>query len=497
MRLSSSAARVLLIAALAAGAAGATLSIAFAAGAAGKAGKASAPRTAPAPQPPLVIPPATPPATTPPAPGPGETDETAALPTPSGAAQTLYSAAKPDLLQIRMLLRNGGSQSSVGSGFLVGTGNLVLTNYHVVSQMALDPDVYVGAYVDTDGRSGPVELLAVDVLHDLAVVRVDRNGSGFFQVPETPVRLAQGQYLYSLGNPLDLGFAISEGAYNGVVTRSFYEQLVFTGPINSGMSGGPSVTAAGVVAGVNVSKRRDGELVSFLVPVKYAQELLRRAQAQAHPPRDFNPLIGQQLLQHQRALVDRMLAEPLSIRTMGLYRVPVRESQQLRCWGRSNFRAEAEYTLDTVSCAMETAIYVSDTQQTGLVSMTHQVLRSGSLHPLQVALLASSRFRVDSIGTGRDPRLTRPACAEMFVHTASLPVRAVTCVRAYRKFAGLYNFTLLAASTNDAQASLLSRIDLAGVSYANGLRATRAFLSALGRNHPRTAARPALPAGAP
>jgi S1-C subfamily serine protease len=439
----------------------------------------------PAPQPPLVIPPATPPATTPPAPGPGETDETTALPTPSSAAQDLYSAAKSDLLQIRMLLKNGRSQSTVGSGFLVGTSNLVLTNYHVVSQMALDPGVYIGEYVDTDGKTGPVELLAVDVLHDLAVVRVNREGTGFFQVPDHPLKLTQGQPLYSLGNPLDLGFAISEGAYNGVITRSFYDQLIFTGPINSGMSGGPSVTQSGRVAGVNVSKRRDGELVSFLVPVMYARELLRKVAAQPRPPKDFNPLIAQQLLAHQREMVDRLLAEPLSIKAMGPYLVPVRESQQLRCWGRSNFRLEAEFTGDSVSCAMEAAIYVSDTQQTGHVSMSHTYLRSSSMHPLQFAVLASSLFRVDRIGSSRDIRLTRPSCVEQFVHTASLPVRAVTCVRAYRKFAGLYNFTLLAASADSGQASLQSRLDLAGVSYENGMRASRAFLSSLGRSRPR------------
>lgn len=448
----------------------------------------AAERQATPPVAPLVTPPATPPATTLPAPGPGETDETAALPPPSSAAQQLYSAAKGDLLQIRMLLKNGRSQSTVGSGFLVGTGNLVLTNYHVVSQMALDPDVYGGEYIDTDGKTGPIELLAVDVLHDLAVVRVNRNGSGFFQVPDEPVRLTQGQYLYSLGNPLDLGFAISEGSYNGVVRRSFYDQLIFTGPINAGMSGGPSVTASGMVAGVNVSKRRDGELVSFLVPVRYARELLRKVAAQAHPPRNFNPLIGQQLLAHQREMIDRLLGEPLTIKTMGPYRVPVRESQQLRCWGRSNFRLEAAYTADSVSCAMEAAIYVSDTQQTGHVSMTHQYLRSSTMTPLQFAYLASGAFRVDRTGridAMRDTRLTRPKCSEQFVQTATLPVRAVTCVRAYRKFAGLYNFTLLTASTDDAHASLQSRLDLAGVSYDNGLRATRAFLSALGRVRPR------------
>lgn len=203
-------------------------------------------RAAPAPAakpdnaaaPPLAVPPATPPGTTPPAPGPGELDTNTTLPPPSSAAQQLYSSAQADLLQIRMLLRNGRTQSTVGSGFLVGTSNLVLTNYHVVSQMALDPAVYIGEFVDTDGKSGPVELLAVDVLHDLAVLRVNRNGSGFFPVPDKPVKLKQGQDLYSLGNPLDLGFAISEGAYNGVVSRSFYDQLIFSGPINSGMSGG-------------------------------------------------------------------------------------------------------------------------------------------------------------------------------------------------------------------------------------------------------------------
>ena len=433
--------------------------------------------------PPTAVPPDSPPAATPPAPGPGETDDnSAALPLPSSAAQELYSSAQSDLLQIRMLLRNGRTQSTVGSGFLVGESNLVVTNYHVVSQMALDPDVYAGEYVDTDGRHGPVELLAVDVLHDLAVLRVGRSGTGFFKVPEEPARLLQGQKLYSLGNPLDLGFAISEGAYNGVVSRSFYDQLMFGGPINSGMSGGPSVTASGTVAGINVSKRRDGEAVSFLVPVKYAQELLRKVAAQGAPPKDFNPLIAQQLLAHQRAMVGRLLDTPLSIKSMGPYRVPVRESGQLRCWGRSNVKAETSFSADSLSCATESAIYVSDTQQTGAVSMTHQYLRSATLHPLRFAALASSQFAVDRLGNTRDTRLTGPLCSEGFVHSNTLSMRAVTCVRAYRKFPGLYNFTVLTASTDNPQASLQSRLDVAGVSYENGIRVTRAFLNGLGRS---------------
>jgi serine protease Do len=357
----------------------------------------------------------------------------------------------------------------------------VLTNYHVVSQMAIDPDVYVGEYVDTNGKSGPVELLAVDVLHDLAVVRVNRNGTGFFNIPEKIGRLTQGQYLYSLGNPLDLGFAISEGGYNGVITRSFYDQLMFTGPINSGMSGGPAVTNDGSVAGINVSKRGDAESVSFLVPVRYAQELLKKVAAQAAPPKDFNLLIGQQLLAHQKVMIDRLLDEPLTVKPMGPYQVPVRESAQVRCWGRSNVKAEATFTADTISCAMESAIYVSDNLQTGHVSITHQYVRSASLDPVRFAMLASNLFKADKLGNSRDTRLTAPSCTERFIKTKSLPLRAVVCVRAYRKFPGLYNFTLLTASTDDAKASLQSRMDVAGVSFENGTRTTGAFLTALGR----------------
>jgi serine protease Do len=313
------------------------------------------------------------------------------------------------------------------------------------------------------------------------VVRVNRSGKGFFNIPEKLARLTQGQYLYSLGNPLDLGFAISEGAYNGVIKRSFYDQLMFTGPINSGMSGGPSVTVDGEVAGVNVSKRRDGELVSFLVPVRYAQELLNRVAAQKTAPKDFNPLIGQQLLTHQRSMIDTLLATPFSIKALGPYMVPVRESDQVRCWGQSNFKAEATFSADSMECSMESAIYVSDAQQTGHVSITHRYVRSTSLDTVRFAALVSGMFKTGSVGRGKDTRLTAATCNEQFITTKTLPLRAVLCVRAYRKFENLYNFVLVTASTDDAKASLQSRLYVSGVSYENGTRATRAFLDSLGR----------------
>ncbi|WP_373988007.1 serine protease [Duganella sp. BuS-21] len=438
----------------------------------------AAPPVAPAP----AAAPATGPATAPAAPGAAaaaDNADTAPLPPPSSAAQHLYASAKHDILQVRSLLKSGRTQSSVGSGFLIGTSNLVLTNYHVVSQFALDPDTYVGEWVDTSGQRGNVELLAVDVLHDLAVLRVNRNGTGFFKMPEQLARLTQGQYLYSMGNPLDLGFAISEGAYNGVIARSFYDQLMFTGPINSGMSGGPSVTADGSVAGVNVSKRLDGELVSFLVPARFAQDLLKKVEAQTKAPADFTAVVAGQLLAHQSAMVNQLLASPLSLKPMGPYQVPVRESEQMRCWGRSNVKADKPFTVDDASCAMESAIFVSGSLQTGQISIRHQFLRSAGLDKLRFAQLASASFKNEHFGSNKDTRLTGPNCTEDFVKNKDLPLRAVLCVRAYRKFSGLYDFALLTASTDQGLMSLQSRLDARGVSYENGLRLTRVVLDSL------------------
>lgn len=405
----------------------------------------------------------------------------APLPAPSSTAQKLYSSVRSDLLQLRILIRNGRAQSSVGSGFLVGRSDLVITNYHVVSQLALEPETYAGEYVDTNGGRGAVSLLAVDVLHDLAVVRIARKGSGSFTVPDRSPVLRQGQYLYSLGNPLDLGFAISEGAYNGIIPCGPYEQLMFTGPINAGMSGGPCITADGLVAGVNVSRRLDGELVSFLVPIGYARELLRKAASRQGQPKEFSQTVGRQLLEYQTVMVDKLLPGLFTRKSLGRYRVPVLESDDMRCWGQSTQRPENPYSVEQISCSTESAVFVSNELQTGRMSIRHAVTRSTGLGALRFSSLAAESFKREGFGSHRDRRLTGPVCTERFLAGDNLSMRAVLCVRAYRKFAELYDFSVLTATTDENLMNLQSRLDVNGVSYENGLRISRMFLESIGR----------------
>lgn len=410
-------------------------------------------------------------------------------PLPSSAAQQLYASAQQDLLQLRVLLKNGNSQSSVGSGFLIGNSNLVVTNFHVVSQIALEPETYFGEYKDTSGKSGAIELLAVDVLHDLAIVRIARAGSGFFKVPHASgadkqpalVKLNQGQHLYSLGNPLDLGFTISEGTYNGISARGFSDQLMFTGPVNAGMSGGPNVTADGQVAGVNVAHRRDGELVSFLVPVRYVQALLARVTGDMAPPTDFKPIIGEQLLEHQAVMVDTLLEKPFSIKDLGPYRVPVRESDQVRCWGNTDSSAKKAYSIASINCSMESAIFVSGELQTGHLSMHHKYAHNKKLNAMQFSQLATTMFNGQVYSTAKSETITPAACTEDFIKHNAISLRAVVCAEAYHKFKGLYDFTLITASTDASDMSLQSMINIQGVSYSNGMKLVSQFLQGIDR----------------
>lgn len=410
---------------------------------------------------------------------------TSPLPIASSAAQKLYAAAQKDLLQLRVLLKNGNSQASVGSGFLLGTSNLVMTNFHVVSQIALEPDDYIGEFKDTQGKSGQLELLAVDVQHDLAVVRINRQGTGMFNLPETLAELSQGEHLYSLGNPLDLGFTISEGTYNGLTHRGFSDQIMFTGPVNSGMSGGPNVTADGQMAGINVAHRLDGELVSFLVPARYARELVATLTSDTKPPADFKAVIGQQLLAHQAVMMDKLLDSPLNLKKLGPYFVPVRESEQVRCWGNSDAKADKSYKTNSINCQMESSIFVSDDLQIGSIGIQHQFITSTKLNAMRFALLMGRFFDNGPRSNTKHKTLTTPHCTEDFIGHKKFTGRAVVCVEAYQKFAGLYDFTLLTASSDEPLINLQSRLDLNGVSYENGQKFVTQFLASLGKESPQ------------
>jgi S1-C subfamily serine protease len=409
-------------------------------------------------------------------------DQDDAPPAPlSTAAQRLYEQARHQLVQVRTLLSGQGSQSSVGSGFFVGDGSLIVTNYHVVSQVALQPDRYRLTYAGTDGRQGALALLAFDARHDVAVVRpvepVRPASAGLaFRNRTSPP--AKGETIYSLGNPLDVGFAVVEGTYNGLVERGFYPTIFFSGALNPGMSGGPALDERGQVMGINVATRLDGQQVSFLVPAEFAQDLIDVARNAKPITAPAYPELTRQLLVHQEELTRRFMAQPWRSAGHPRYRIPVPQEVFMRCWGSSTQADAKGLEFERSECSMNQSVFISGELYTGSLDTRHEIYDGHKLGPLRFARQYSLSFRNEVFGGGR--QRTAAQCRERFIAHDGLPMKAVLCLNAYKKLPGLYDLGVLVASISDDQSGMLGRFDALGVSFDNAMKLADFYLKGYG-----------------
>ena len=399
------------------------------------------------------------------------------------SARKVYEQARTQLVQIRTLLKGRGSQTSVGSGFFVSNDGWIVTNFHVVSEAALKPEHHDLVYVTADGREAPVVILQIDVLHDLALLRAsDAKGRRFDALPlrATDAKpLAQGERMYSLGNPLDVGFAVAEGTYNGVVRRSFYPQIFFGGALSAGMSGGPALDQEGQVVGINVARRVDGEQVSFLVPAAFATALIARGRETPPIHTPAYDVVDQQLLVHQAALTDRFLQQGWKTDTHPRYTVPVPPDVFMRCWGSSEPSRTGGLDVERSDCAMDTRIFVGDFT-TGAISLRHESYDGSKLGPLRFAARYAQSFRNESFVRLSPEYQTRPQCHEDYVDPNGLPLRAVVCLRAYKKLPQLYDVSVLVATLDQNQSGVQGRLDALGVSFENAQKLSRRYIEAYG-----------------
>ncbi|WIV98930.1 S1 family peptidase [Kinneretia aquatilis] len=396
----------------------------------------------------------------------------------SATARRVYEGTRAQLLQIRTLLKTQDSQASVGSGFLVSEDGHVLTNYHVISQFALEPERYRLRYATTEGQEGQLELLDFDVRRDLALLRAPAGalkGRGALSFRPADRPLAKGDRIYSMGNPHDVAFAVVEGNFNGLVERSFDPLIYYSGSINSGMSGGPVVDEDGRVVGVNVSAMFFAQQMSFLVPGEFARQLFERSRTAKPLSAPAWPRLREQLLRYQDELVTRFVAQPWASAGHSRYQLPVPQEQFMRCWGRGTPADTKGLEFQRSQCRMEHAVFVSDAMQTGYLDMSHEAYDGAKLGAIRFAKQYSGSFRNERLGRDDKDR-TAPFCKEEFVDRAGLPLRAVVCLRAYRKLSGLHDLSVLVTTVDASTEGALGRFDARGVSFDNALKLSAHYL---------------------
>ncbi len=411
-------------------------------------------------------------------------------PEAASVAERVYAAARPRLLQIRTLVIAADRQSTIGSGFLVSADGLAVTNYHVVSQYALEPSTYRLEYAAADNSRGEVRLLAIDVANDLALVRVDHKDQPFFEFDERAVHgvVPKGERLYSMGNPLDLGFTIVEGTYNGLVDRSYNERIHFSGAINPGMSGGPTVTADGHVVGINVAKQLGGELVSFLVPARFAAALLASAPADGPPDlAQIKTEIGRQLTVWQEGLYKALGDAAFRGVAFGPYKAPESAAPWFTCWAQTNAGQvpKPRASSNTTNCGSDTQVYVASDLNTGSVRLSHSYFSSIDLNRFQFATFVAQQNPTQWLmGFNWNRKWhTQQRCHEDFLSGSPIdgrpPLRALWCARAYREFEGLYDVWVMTITQDRGTEALVSRLSLQGVTYPNAVAFGKRFIEAV------------------
>jgi len=392
-------------------------------------------------------------------------------------ARTLFAENKAGILQIRIIDVTSGSKSAIGSGFVVNNQGLIATNYHVIQLAASKPEQYRIEYLTAADKTGDLQLLDVDVVNDLALVSAADLGAQplSLAVTEPPI----GVPVFALGNPLDLGLTVVPGTYNGINQTSYHPRVHFTGSLNSGMSGGPTLSEAGEVIGINVSTA--GNQVSFLVPVTALHKLITEYQGRTAVTEDMTQRIGQQLFDDQEEKFSRMLALDWTTMPLGQAQVIDELKPFVKCWGGSNSASEkAQFLSADRTCRSEDNIYLRGKFNSGIIEYQFFWLEADKLNAPQFYAYYQRLFADFVPGNKTEEKDVGDFnCDDQFVISRAENTRktkAVFCARAYKDYPKLYDVLFLQGTVDDSHAAFLSHFTLAGVSQKNAQAFVRKFM---------------------
>ena len=176
-------------------------------------------------------------------------------------AKNLIEAARNGTVVIKC-------SSKFGSGFFINEKGLILTNKHVITNCN-NIKVYL-----IDKTEINASIVSISNKYDLALLRASAYKTPFIE-PGDPRHLAQGEFLYAIGNPEGFTYTVTSGVFSGLRKNGNGRELLQTSvQINPGNSGGPLITANGKVVGINTKKivGVGVEGMGFAIPIYIALE---------------------------------------------------------------------------------------------------------------------------------------------------------------------------------------------------------------------------------
>ena len=175
----------------------------------------------------------------------------------------------------------GGQEQDIGTGFVISTDGLIVTNKHVVSDTQSTYKV-----ITKDDKEYDVKQISRDPLNDLAILKVDAKDLKPVSLGDS-TNLKVGQFVVAIGTALGefrhtvttgvisgLGRGITAGdPFEGSVER--LDDVIQTdAAINPGNSGGPLLNSTGQVVGVNVAVAQSAQNIGFAIPINVVKKAL-------------------------------------------------------------------------------------------------------------------------------------------------------------------------------------------------------------------------------
>ena len=171
-------------------------------------------------------------------------------------------------------------EQDIGSGFIVSSDGLIVTNKHVVNA----PGKY--KVITHDGRKYDVESIYRDPVNDIAIVKIPASKLKPVEMGDSS-KTKVGQLVVAVGTPLgefrgSVTKGIVSGIGRGITTGSPFSSIAerlddviqTDAAINPGNSGGPLVNSSAQVIGVNTAVASGAENIGFAIPINAIKDAL-------------------------------------------------------------------------------------------------------------------------------------------------------------------------------------------------------------------------------
>ena len=392
-------------------------------------------------------------------------------------SKAVFQMQEERVLQIRVLNRETGKKSSIGSGFLVGDGSLVATNYHVIGKVILEPEDFYITYLGKNGLEGELKLLALDVARDLALLGAGEKLGEPVEMRPLPPR---GAPIFAMGNPLDLGLSIAVGTNGGILDQTDDSRILFSGSLNPGMSGGPTFNEDGEVIGINVATARND--ISFIVPSRFLGALMDEAEPDGYDSsEDLKKEVARQVLAYEASYIEQLLQADWPDLEMRSFTLPGAVSPTVRCWDNSaKLSAVARYRRLQIRCSNQNHVYLDESNKfVGRLVYEYYWLETDELNRFQFYNLYENLNKDQIDGkTDRDV-VSNFNCETWFVEIAAQEFKSNLCRREYVEYPGMSDVLFTAAMTGHRERGFFITLSMTGVDYAATLPLIRKFLESM------------------